>query len=163
MSQKNRSTAEDRLVAAPLALTLDWRDGALFGIRLRFARPGEVAEVRTDDGQALQAALQRCVTGRPADWPSPPLAWDRVSAFTRLVLATLARSVPFGRTMTYAELAALIGRPKAARAVGQALAANPWPLLLPCHRVLGAGRRLTGFSSEDGLAMKRFLLELEGA
>ena len=66
------------------------------------------------------------------------------------------------RSRAYGEMAAAIGRPRAARAVGSALAANPLPLLIPCHRVVGAGRRL-GFYSDGGPDMKRRLLAYEGA
>jgi methylated-DNA-[protein]-cysteine S-methyltransferase len=71
------------------------------------------------------------------------------------------RRVPFGRTATYGEVAAKIGRPKAARAVGSALGSNPIPIVIPCHRVVGAGGKLTGYAG--GLPRKELLLELEGA
>jgi methylated-DNA-[protein]-cysteine S-methyltransferase len=70
------------------------------------------------------------------------------------------RKVPFGRTATYGEVAATIGRPKAARAVGGALGSNPIPIVIPCHRVVGAGGKLTGYAG--GLPRKELLLELEG-
>jgi methylated-DNA-[protein]-cysteine S-methyltransferase len=75
------------------------------------------------------------------------------------VLQELAR-VPFGRTETYGSLAARIGRPRAARAVGGALNRNPLPIVLPCHRVVGASGSLVGYAG--GLERKRALLELEG-
>jgi methylated-DNA-[protein]-cysteine S-methyltransferase len=71
------------------------------------------------------------------------------------------RRIPYGRTWSYAELAARIGRPKAMRAVGAANGANPLPIVVPCHRVIGADGSLTGFGG--GLPAKRLLLELEGA
>lgn len=82
------------------------------------------------------------------------------TAFQNEVLA-LTRSIPSGETRTYGELAALMGRPRAARAVGSALASNPLPLLIPCHRVVGSGLRL-GQYSDGGAAMKRSLLKREG-
>ena len=72
-----------------------------------------------------------------------------------------ARKIPFGRTVTYGELAARAGRPHAARAVGQAMARNPVPLVVPCHRVVATGGRLGGFGG--GATLKRRLLTLEGA
>ncbi len=84
----------------------------------------------------------------------------RETPFQEAVLAA-TRAIPRGETRTYGEVAALIGRPRAARAVGSALAANPLPLLIPCHRVVGAGRRL-GFYSDGGPDMKRRLLACEG-
>lgn len=70
------------------------------------------------------------------------------------------RDVPWGRAVSYAELAALAGRPGAARAVGNAMHANPIALVIPCHRVLAAGGKLGGFGG--GLHIKRALLALEG-
>lgn len=80
--------------------------------------------------------------------------------FQRRVWTTLA-TIPYGQTISYAELAARVGRPGAARAVGAANGRNPLPIVLPCHRVIGADGSLTGFGG--GLPAKRFLLELEGA
>ena len=77
----------------------------------------------------------------------------------RDVLAATAR-VPFGRTTTYGALAERIGRPRASRAVGNALGSNPIPIVVPCHRVIGAGGRLTGYTG--GLYRKVALLEIEG-
>jgi len=68
--------------------------------------------------------------------------------------------IPYGRTVGYGELARKIGRPKAARAVGAACGANPLPIVIPCHRVIGASGTLTGFGG--GLDMKAQLLKLEG-
>jgi methylated-DNA-[protein]-cysteine S-methyltransferase len=81
-------------------------------------------------------------------------------SFQRLVLHELAR-VPYGDVTTYGTLAGRVGRPRAARAVGGALHRNPIPIVLPCHRVLGAGGALVGYAG--GLERKRALLELEGA
>lgn len=81
-----------------------------------------------------------------------------VPPFHRKVLAA-ARRIPYGRTVTYGELARRAGSPRAARATGQAMAHNPVPLIVPCHRVVAAGGGLGGFGG--GLAMKRLLLALE--
>jgi methylated-DNA-[protein]-cysteine S-methyltransferase len=89
------------------------------------------------------------------------LALDlRVGAFQAAVLRELAL-VPYGQTDTYGGLAARVGRPRAARAVGTAMNRNPLPIVLPCHRVVGANGSLTGYGG--GLDVKRALLELEGA
>jgi methylated-DNA-[protein]-cysteine S-methyltransferase len=68
--------------------------------------------------------------------------------------------IPYGKTISYAELASMVGRPTAFRAVGQANGANPIPIVLPCHRVLASGGRIGGYGG--GLDMKRQLLALEG-
>jgi O-6-methylguanine DNA methyltransferase len=70
------------------------------------------------------------------------------------------RSIPFGRTMSYSDIADRLGHRNKARAVGGAANANPLPLIIPCHRVIGANGNLTGFAG--GLAMKKKLLRLEG-
>ena len=87
-----------------------------------------------------------------------PVAPD-LPRFTAKVLDAVTR-IPFGAALSYGEVAAAVGSPKAARAVGQAVGSNPLPLLIPCHRVLAAEGRIGGFGC--GLAWKRFLLDLEG-
>lgn len=84
----------------------------------------------------------------------------RVAGFHEAVLHELAR-VPYGTTTTYGALAAKVGHPKAARAVGTVMNRNPIPIVLPCHRVVGANGSLTGYAG--GLHVKEKLLELEGA
>ena len=85
---------------------------------------------------------------------------EHVAPFHRDVLAELAR-VPYGETTTYGTLAARAGRPAAARAVGTVMNRNPIPIVLPCHRVVGANGNLTGYAG--GLHVKEALLRLEGA
>ena len=89
------------------------------------------------------------------DLPLAPLG----TSFMEIVCQTLTASVPYGRTVTYGELAALCGHPRAARAVGMANHRNPLPIFIPCHRVVGAGGKLVGYGG--GLPLKRSLLELE--
>ena len=76
---------------------------------------------------------------------------------------TLTRAIPPGQTRTYGDLAAELGNKTLARAVGTALGRNPLPIIVPCHRVLGADGKLTGFSAPGGVATKLKLLEIEGA
>jgi methylated-DNA-[protein]-cysteine S-methyltransferase len=71
-------------------------------------------------------------------------------------------TIPFGEVRTYRWLAEKIGNPKALRAVGSANARNRWPVVIPCHRIVGSDGRLTGFSAPGGLALKEKLLKLEG-
>jgi methylated-DNA-[protein]-cysteine S-methyltransferase len=80
--------------------------------------------------------------------------------FQRQVWA-LTRAIPRGQTRTYGQIARQAGSPRAARAVGQSMGRNPWPIVVPCHRVVGHDGRLTGFGG--GLQMKQRMLELEGA
>jgi methylated-DNA-[protein]-cysteine S-methyltransferase len=92
----------------------------------------------------------------------------RVSDWDRLVLEGAAR-LQFGETTSYGELARRVGRPGAAQAVGGAMSRNPVPILIPCHRVIAAGRRIGGYGGstyadrQDALEIKRYLLALEGS
>jgi methylated-DNA-[protein]-cysteine S-methyltransferase len=85
---------------------------------------------------------------------------ETIAPFHRQVLGELAR-VPYGETTTYGTLAARAGRPAAARAVGTVMNRNPIPIVLPCHRVVGANGKLVGYAG--GLHVKEALLRLEGA
>jgi methylated-DNA-[protein]-cysteine S-methyltransferase len=89
-----------------------------------------------------------------------PLDVALLADFNRRVLRELAR-VPYGEIVTYGELAARSARPRAARAVGMVMNRNPLPIVLPCHRVIGANGKLTGYAG--GLERKETLLRLEGA
>ena len=89
-----------------------------------------------------------------------PLDLTLLADFNRLVLRQLAR-VPYGEVVTYGELAARAARPRAARAVGTVMNRNPLPIVLPCHRVIGANGKLVGYGG--GLERKEALLRLEGA
>jgi O-6-methylguanine DNA methyltransferase len=86
---------------------------------------------------------------------------SEATVFQRKVYAELS-GIPFGEVCTYRWLAQKIGNPKALRAVGLANATNRWPLVIPCHRVVGSDGFLTGFSAPGGLDLKARLLKLEG-
>lgn len=96
---------------------------------------------------------------RRADLLSIPLDSDQGTPFEKQVWSLL-RDIPYGQTRTYGELARLLGRPQASRAVGRCNAKNPWAIVVPCHRVIGADASLKGYTG--GLGMKRKLLQLEG-
>ena len=104
----------------------------------------------------------RYFAGEPTDFSTVVVDLDDRPPFRRRVLGTLRR-IPYGHTTTYGELARRAGSPRGARAVGGAVAANPLPLVVPCHRVLAANRKLGGFSAAGGVALKRRMLALEGA
>lgn len=89
-----------------------------------------------------------------------PLDLHAQTPFQRKVLREAAR-IPYGRTITYGELAARVGKPRAARAVGQVMKRNPVAPIVPCHRVIGAGGSLVGFTG--GLHLKARLLQMESA
>ena len=91
-----------------------------------------------------------------------PLDWLLITPFQRQVLEAQI-AIPYGETRTYGQLAAQIGKPKAFRAVGRAGATNPIPLVIPCHRVIGADGSLRGYGAPAGIKTKAWLLALEGA
>ena len=112
------------------------------------------------DAQALRAAREQLLAYfagelRRFDLPLAPAG----TPFQKMVWTSLAE-IPFGRTWSYGELARHIGQDRAVRAVGAANGRNPLPVVLPCHRVIGADGSLTGFGG--GLPLKKFLLEHEG-
>jgi methylated-DNA-[protein]-cysteine S-methyltransferase len=90
-----------------------------------------------------------------------PIDWSVVTLFQEEVLR-LVCAIPYGQTRTYQQLADELGKPGAARAVGQANATNPIPLIIPCHRVLGSDGGLHGYGGAGGVETKAWLLALEG-
>jgi len=124
---------------------------------------GRGQEARLERGllRPLQDRIVGYFEGGNVDFSTDPavfLAW--ITPFARKVLGA-CRKVPQGRTTTYRALAKQIGRPRAARAVGRVMAANPIPLIVPCHRVLRSDGGLGGFSGPGGTAAKLRLLEHE--
>ncbi len=111
---------------------------------------------------AIMAGVRGLLAGEDADLSAAPLDQSGISDFDSAVYRA-ARAIPPGRTLTYGTLAAQLGEPGQARAVGQALGRNPWPILVPCHRIVAADGRMGGFSAHGGRATKLRLLELEGA
>lgn len=107
-------------------------------------------------------AIERLLDGEPVDLRFIALDTARLSDFACDVYAA-AREIPAGSTTSYGELARAAGHPGAAREVGAALARNPFPIVVPCHRVLAADGTLHGFSAPGGLATKRRMLEIERA
>lgn len=156
-----RESLNEWIVAPPLALELSWVDGRLSGIRLDRSHGRAQTRELSPKGREMADALARYVSGRQPRWPDLGIDFEGLPPFTAKVLETLARNVGHGRTVSYGRLAQLAGSPRAARAVGQALARNPWPLVVPCHRVLGAQGGLTGFTNPSGVALKQELLALE--
>lgn len=105
----------------------------------------------------LPRRLQDYFAGKPANFPDD-LDWGRATPFQR-ALWQVAKAIPHGETRSYGWLASQVGKGRAARAVGQAMRSNRWPIVVPCHRVIASNGGLGGFAG--GLEMKRRLLELE--
>ena len=113
------------------------------------------APAKLDD---VRRELDEYFEGRRREFDLP-IDWALTGDFTRRVLKATA-AIPFGQVSTYGAVAAEAGNPKASRAAGRALGANPIPIVVPCHRVIGTNGRLTGYTG--GLDRKIALLELEG-
>ena len=91
-----------------------------------------------------------------------PVDLSQMTEFQQDVLDT-AQTIPSGKVWTYGQVAQHIGKPRASRAVGQALGSNPIPIIVPCHRVIGSNGQMTGYSGGGGIEDKKWLLRLEGA
>ena len=114
---------------------------------------------------AVRRAIEGIVAllrGERIELSAVALDLDGVPEFDRRVYE-VARTIPPGATSSYGEIAARIDAPDEARAVGQALGQNPFPIVVPCHRVLAAGGKIGGFSANGGIATKLRLLSIEGA
>ncbi len=118
------------------------------------ALPPELAPVM----ESIRALMQR----EKADLSTAPLDLARVPEFNAKVYE-IARRIPPGETLTYGDIAKQLGDRLLARDVGAALGKNPWPIVVPCHRVTAAGGKLGGFSARGGAMTKLKLLEIEGA
>jgi methylated-DNA-[protein]-cysteine S-methyltransferase len=110
--------------------------------------------------QSAIGAIVALLEGADDDLTAVPLDPDHIPPFNQRVY-DVTRAIPPGHTLTYGEVAAAIGEPGAARAVGRALGENPYPILIPCHRVLAAGGKMGGFSGTGGIATKRRVLAIE--
>ncbi len=131
--------------------------------RLERRLPGAREVLAAGRPPAIAEAVRRIavlLAGAPDDLAGIALDESGLEPFNARVYA-VARAIPPGRTLTYGEVAARIGEPQAAQAVGRALGHNPWPIVVPCHRVLAAGGRIGGFSATSGIALKRRLLAIE--
>lgn len=165
-------TLTDPILAFDTALgvcALRWTCAGIAGVRL--PSPATATLPRLVDAVAVPASVRHAIDGIVAviggaqrDLRDVTLDETRIDPLRRAVYAA-TRAIPVGSVATYGQIARAIGwrGPAAARDVGAALACNPFPIIVPCHRVVGANGRLTGFSAPGGLATKRRLLELEGA
>lgn len=129
------------------------------GVARRF--PSAVLSPAPTDVQHAIDGIVALFHGERRDLREVELDFDGLPEFNRRVYE-LARTIPPGSTMTYGDMAHRLNAPGMARAVGQALGQNPWPIVVPCHRVLAADGGMGGFSAPGGVSTKRQLLEIEG-
>ncbi|HSO33321.1 MAG TPA: methylated-DNA--[protein]-cysteine S-methyltransferase [Labilithrix sp.] len=156
---------------------VSWNDAGLTSVQLpeedptatrerlleRSGAAGPMATAKTTPGWVKDAVarVREHLAGKPQDLARVPLDVSRVTPFNAKVLRA-AQAVPAGRTATYGDLAGVVGSPGASRAVGRAMATNPWPVVVPCHRVVAASGGTGGFSAYGGLVTKEKILQIEG-
>ena len=163
------------LFASPIGdCAVVWGERGLIGVylpeadpqatRLRIARrfQGAIETLPPPEVQQAIDAIGELLHGGHNDLRTVDIDMSRLPEFNQQVYA-IARAIPPGRTRTYGEIATELGDPLLARAVGQALGANPFPIVVPCHRVMAAGGKSGGFSAPGGLVTKLKLLEIERA
>jgi methylated-DNA-[protein]-cysteine S-methyltransferase len=155
---------------------LAWNDAGLTGFQLpddsaelgeqhlaHKSRSRPATEPPPEWVQAIIRRVQLHLEGQLQDFAGTALDWSRVTDFQRAVYLR-AQEIKPGYKLSYGEIAkALALGHESARAVGVALATNPWPLIVPCHRVVSVGGKMTGFSAPGGVRTKTRLLTLEGA
>ena len=129
-------------------------------LKERIAREFPRSEERTASWAQAKRRFLEYFSGKRNQFDLP-LDMSEATTFQRKVYSELSK-IPFGKVCTYRWLAQKIGNPKALRAVGLANGRNRWPLVIPCHRVVGSDGFLTGFSAPGGLDLKAMLLKLEG-
>ncbi len=151
-----------------------WNDHGIAAVRLPELSEGRMLSRLYREFPLLAPAtpppdLQRAIDGMVAllngeacDLRFCTLDLRRIPPFHRRVYA-IAQDIPPGQTQTYGEIAARLGEPGSARAVGQALGRNPFPIIVPCHRVLASGAQSGGFSAPGGVTTKLRMLLIEGA
>ena len=130
--------------------------------RARRRHAGACEAAPTPDVQRVIERIQALLSGGRDDLEDIELDLSAIPPFNRRVYE-LARAIHPGSTRSYGELANQLGEPHAARAVGQALGENPFPIIVPCHRVLAAGSKAGGYSAPGGTRTKLRLLEIERA
>ncbi|MEZ5854961.1 MAG: methylated-DNA--[protein]-cysteine S-methyltransferase [Hyphomicrobiaceae bacterium] len=151
-----------------------WRDGHVIStnlpepseaeIRDRLVRRSGGAEPGTPPQWVRQAidAITALLAGNPNDLAFIPCDYGQADDF-RVKIYQLTRTIPPGETTTYGDIAERLGNKRFAQAVGQAMGHNPLPIIVPCHRVMGANGKLTGFSANGGIETKLRMLDIERA
>lgn len=171
MSQPTQSAV--RLSLFPTAIGWFGLLGNVKGLsRMVFAHPSaksvkQALGSQADDAEEadwspqLRQKCERYATGQKVRFDDVKIVRDRpLTEFQERVVA-IVRAIPRGETLTYGEVATLAGSPGAARAVGSVMSSNPVPVIVPCHRVVGACGSLGGFSAAGGIRTKQWMLDIE--
>jgi methylated-DNA-[protein]-cysteine S-methyltransferase len=156
------------------ACGIAWNDAGILGLQLPEGRAGKARDrlarrfpearesAPTPGIEAAIGEIRALLAGEARDLAGVPLDMSGVPEFERKVY-DIARGIPPGRTMTYGEIATRLGDKALSRDVGAALGRNPFPIVVPCHRVLGTGGKTGGFSARGGVDTKMRMLQIEGA
>jgi methylated-DNA-[protein]-cysteine S-methyltransferase len=144
-----------------VGVQLPGRDDGAMRARLLRRHPGALEAAPPEDVARAIDGIVALVAGKPRDLADVVLDLGAVPEFHRRVYA-VARTIKPGATLTYGAIAAQLGESDA-RGVGEAMGQNPFPIIVPCHRVVAAGGKMGGFSAPGGAATKRRLLAIEGA
>lgn len=140
--------------------------GLTLGNRSQSAAEAALPHVAVDENERprwwkkASKVLRDYCQGEPVDLTQIPVDVEFTTSFSKCVVEALLK-VSYGETVSYQELADLAGSPHAARAVGTVMSKNRIPLIIPCHRVVGAGGKLGGYSAPQGVVLKQALLEME--
>jgi methylated-DNA-[protein]-cysteine S-methyltransferase len=126
----------------------------LSGLDATYKDPGYFKSVQED--------INRYYKGTCVDFKSVPVCLDGLTAFQKTVLLKL-KGIKYGKIITYRNLARMAGNPRSVRAIGQVMAKNPLPLIIPCHRVVRSDGSLGGFSAYGGIETKKKMLNLENS
>jgi methylated-DNA-[protein]-cysteine S-methyltransferase len=141
-----------------VAVQIGGTEGVFYwGLVARFGVSASPRQARLEISEQIEAYLQ----GKRKFF-DVAINWDVLSPFQRKVLGAVS-NIPYGERRSYGQIAAQLGIPGAPRAVGRANATNPMPLLIPCHRLVGADGSLCGYGSGEGIPTKRWLLALEAS
>jgi methylated-DNA-[protein]-cysteine S-methyltransferase len=139
-----------------------WSERGITSVSLLAVKPTPDVEPVPAHVRDAVEDIQALLDGEPRDLRQIALDPTGVDDFRQAVYDA-TRAIGPGEIATYGEIARTVGDPNAARAVGAALGSNPYPIIVPCHRVLAANGALHGFSAPGGIATKRRMLEIEGA
>jgi len=136
-------------------------------VQLPHAGSAFINQLKQNAGKSSQLTeqvalkLKSYFNGEPQAFDIIPVDLSSLTEFRARILQ-LIRAIPYGEIRSYLDIAVMAGVPRSARAIGGAMAANPLPVIIPCHRIVAANGRLTGYSAPGGLDMKRILLRMEG-
>lgn len=144
-----------------VVLPFGWETREKLEASLAERRPRPVVAAPDDVATEAARRLSRYFKGEHVEFFDLPLDLSAFTPFQAQVYRVVA-DIPYGKVLTYREVAVAVGRPAAARGIGGAMGRNPVPVIIPCHRVVGSSGAMTGYSAPGGIASKQWLLRMEG-